>query len=48
VGGDVLLGAAGAACTTAVWAEVALLEPPEFEPVTTTRMVEPTSADTSA
>ncbi len=30
-----------------VWAEVAEADPPPFEAVTTTRMVEPTSAPTS-
>src|SRR5438034_10378841 len=34
--------------TTAVWADVADVEPAEFVAVTTTRIVEPTSAETSA
>ncbi len=41
VGGEVLL--TGIAATTAVVAELALLEPPLFEAVTATRMVAPTS-----
>ena len=41
-------GATGAAATTAVCAELALLEPTEFDPVTATRNVEPTSAPTAA
>ena len=40
-------GAAGAAATTAVCVELALLEPTEFVPVTTTRKVKPTSAATA-
>ena len=40
-------GALAAADTTAVGAELALLEPTEFEPVTATRNVEPTSAATT-
>ncbi len=44
VGGEVLLNAAAA--TTAVWAEVAPLEPALFEAVTATRIVAPTSATT--
>ncbi len=47
VGGAVFAGATGAAATTCVWAEVALLDPTEFEAVTLTRIVEPTSAATS-
>src|SRR5919202_7117872 len=43
VGAAVLAGAAGAAVTTAVWAEPALLEPTELVAVTVTRSVEPTS-----
>jgi hypothetical protein len=43
VGGDVLLGATDAACTTADGAELAVLEPAEFEPVTATLSVDPTS-----
>ena len=44
VGSEVLLGATGAACTTAVCIELAELVPAEFEAVTTTRTVAPTSA----
>jgi hypothetical protein len=44
VGSEVLFGATGAARTTAVAAELALLEPAEFEATTATRIVEPTSA----
>jgi hypothetical protein len=40
-------GATAAAVTTPVAAEEADDEPALFEPVTTTRIVEPTSADTS-
>ena len=47
VGDAVFAGATGAAATTAVCAELALLEPTEFEPVTATRNVEPTSAATA-
>jgi hypothetical protein len=45
VGGEVLLNVAAA--TTAVCAELALLEPALFEAVTRTRSVEPTSAATA-
>jgi hypothetical protein len=45
VGGAVLTGGVGAGWTTAVGAEVALAEPAEFVAVTTTRTVEPTSAE---
>ena len=48
VGSAVFTGALAAADTTAVCTELALLEPTEFEPVTATRNVEPTSAATSA
>ena len=48
VGDAVFAGATGAAATTAVCAELALLEPTEFDPVTATRNVEPTSAATAA
>jgi hypothetical protein len=48
VGGDVLTGADWDAVTVAVWLETAVLEPPPFEAVTATRIVEPTSADVSA
>src|ERR671932_2048111 len=44
VGGDVFAGAVAAAVTTAVCAELALLEPTELVAVTVTRSVEPTSA----
>jgi hypothetical protein len=47
VGALVLAGAAGAACTTAVADELALLDPAEFDAVTTTRTVEATSAETA-
>ena len=47
VGKEVLDGATGAAATTAVCTELALLEPTEFDPVTATRNVEPTSAATA-
>ena len=47
VGNAVFTGALAAADTTAVCAELALLEPTEFEPVTATRNVEPTSAATA-
>ena len=40
-------GAAEAAATVAVAADVAELEPAEFEAVTATRSVEPTSAETA-
>jgi hypothetical protein len=46
-GSDVFDGATGAAVTTALAAEEADDEPALFEPVTTTRIVEPTSADVS-
>src|SRR5690349_15478454 len=46
-GNDVLLGATGAGATTSVGSELALLEPALFVAVTTTRIVEPTSADTA-
>ena len=39
-----LLGGVGAGVTTAVWDELAVLEPTKFEAVTVTRMVEPTSS----
>ena len=45
VGGEVLLGATGAAWTTAVAADVAELDPAEFVATTRTRRVEPASAD---
>ena len=48
VGSAVFTGALAAADTTAVCTELALLEPTEFEPVTATRNVEPTSAATAA
>jgi hypothetical protein len=41
-------GAAAAATTVAVAAEVAELEPAEFDAVTTTRNVEPTSPEVTA
>jgi hypothetical protein len=44
-GGDVFAGATGAAVTTPVAAEEADDEPALFDAVTTTRTVEPTSAD---
>jgi hypothetical protein len=47
VGNEVFDGGAGAAVTTAVCADDALLEPAEFVPVTATRSVEPTSAATA-
>ena len=46
-GGDELLGATGAGATTDVGSELALLEPALFVAVTTTRIVEPTSAATA-
>jgi hypothetical protein len=48
VGALVFAGAVGAAVTTAVCDEEALLDPALFEPVTATRIVEPTSVVTSA
>ena len=45
VGGDVFAGAVALAATTAVWAESAVALPAEFEAVTWTRSVEPTSAE---
>ena len=47
VGNELFAGATGAAATTAVCAELALLEPTEFDPATATRNVEPTSAATA-
>jgi hypothetical protein len=47
VGALVLAGAAGAACTTAVAADVAFADPAEFVAVTTTRIVKPMSAGPS-
>ena len=47
VGGLPLLGAVGADCTTPVGAELALADPTEFEPVTSTLIVDPTSAETN-
>ena len=47
VGALVFAGAVGAAVTTAVCAEEALLEPTLFEPVSVTRIVAPTSPVTS-
>ena len=47
VGNDVFAGATGAAATTAVCADTAEPDPPEFEPVTAARNVEPTSAATA-
>jgi hypothetical protein len=44
VGGELLVGATGAVCTTAVGAEVATALPLLFVAVTSTRIVEPTSA----
>jgi hypothetical protein len=41
-GGTVLTG--GSAVTTAIWALVALELPPAFVPLTTRRIVDPTSA----
>ena len=47
-GGDAFDGGAGAAaCTIEVGSELALLEPAALEPVTVTRIVEPTSAEVS-
>jgi hypothetical protein len=45
VGGEVLDGASGAAVTVPDCAELALLEPAEFDAVTVTRSVDPTSPD---
>jgi hypothetical protein len=45
-GGEVFAG--GTPVTTAEAAELALLEPALLEPVTATRIVEPTSAEVSA
>jgi hypothetical protein len=39
---------AGAGATTPLWREVAVAEPAEFEAVTATRIVEPTSGVVSA
>ncbi len=47
VGGAVFAGATGAAATTCVCAELALLDPAELLAVTRTRIVEPTSAEVS-
>ena len=48
VGNEVFAGATGAAATTAVCAELAVLEPTELVPVTAARSVETTSAATAA
>ena len=47
VGGLVFCGADGAAVTTAVGADDAVLDPTLFDAVTATRNVEPTSAFTA-
>jgi hypothetical protein len=47
LGNAVLAGAAAAGVTTAVCAEVAELVPAEFAAVTSTRIVRPTSAETT-
>ena len=45
VGAAVLLGATGAAATTAVCADETVVEPTLFDAVTATRNVEPTSTE---